>query len=94
MSKNKFATIFYGFLLLCLIVFISACGSYTKTVTVDSNRCYSVEIVNNIGEHILVPISDIETMEYLGSGWFIWKKDNTGWWDVQIVGYGKIEGCE
>ena len=94
MSKNKFATIFYGFLLFCLIVFISAGGPHTKNVPVDSNRCYSVEIVNNIGEHILVPISDIETMEYLGSGWFIWKKDNTGWWDVQIVGYGKIEGCE
>ena len=94
MTKNTIAFSFYGILLLCLVVcMLPACGS-DQTVIVDAQRCYVVEIVNNIGEHILVPISEIETMEYLGPGWFIWKKDDTGWWNVEVVGYSKDPNCK
>lgn len=91
-SKNLIATAFYGLLSIALLVScFYGCGSEkVKTEYVDSAACYSVEIVNTTGEHYLIPISEIETMTPMSNDtWFIWKKDNTGWYGVTVIGYGK-----
>ena len=89
MRQYESVTMLYGFALLVVCALIlGACGQ--GHVVIDRSQGFYFEVVMLSGEHILVPSNEVVSAERMSANeWFVWKTDNTGFYGVDLVAYGK-----